>query len=80
MELGRWFKTWVDQNHDGSDYNDSEEVEGWLGVELKVDTLTVVYEPATETGQPGPRQTEYYRVTRIAEPPSSHAQEIHTTS
>lgn len=65
--LGEWFKTWVEQNGDGSDYNDG--VEGWLGVTRKADILTVTYE--TEPGPDHRKEVEYYRVARIAEPPTS---------
>jgi hypothetical protein len=63
-ELGKWFKVWVEENGDGSDFNDG--VNGWLNVTRNVDTLTVTF----ETGFGAP-ETEYYRVTRIAEPPTS---------
>lgn len=46
----------------GSDYNDADEVEGWLGWTVKGDVLTVEYRPCTDDGRAGPAQTASWRL------------------
>lgn len=43
-DLGRWMVTFVDQHGDDNDYNDSDDVMGWLSASLYGDVLTVTYE------------------------------------
>lgn len=63
MELGRWFKAWVEQH--GNDLTYNQEVKGFLYVERDVDTLTVDYQKFDSNNKCTVHETEYYRVTRI---------------
>lgn len=55
-----WLEVFVEQNGDSNDYNDSEDVLGWLTVTLHNGVLTVKYE--SDTGAPG--VFEHYRLVR----------------
>ena len=66
-ELGRWLKVLVDQYCDGSDFNDSDEVQGRLGATLAGDMLTVNYDPdkGSPTGPLAPAAVERYRLVPV---------------
>lgn len=55
-----WLEIFVEQNGDSNDYNDSEDVEGWLTVTLRGDVLEVKYQ--SDAGSP--EVIEHYRVVR----------------
>lgn len=60
-----WLETWVEQSDD-SDFNDSDEVQGWLSATLIPDPsggfmLTVTFQPDSNNDE----AVEKYRVTRI---------------
>jgi hypothetical protein len=65
--MAKWLETFIDQTGNGSDFNDSYEVLGWLGATLQDDTpgnyvLTVTHE--TDGGlDKNVKTVEHYRVT-----------------
>lgn len=49
----------------GSDFNDGD-LMGWFAWTVQDGVLTVTYEPATEDGDPGPKQTGSWRLVHLS--------------
>jgi hypothetical protein len=63
--MGKWLKTFIDQNDGSSDFNDSDKVVGWLSACLDSDVLTVTYKPSDDSEFRA--ATEWYRVSPLSE-------------
>jgi len=63
--MGKWLKTFIGQNDGSSDFNDSDEVMGWLSARLDSDVLTVTYKPSDDSELRA--ATERYRVSPLGD-------------
>lgn len=57
----KWLPVFFEQYGDNNDYNDSDEVLGWLGARLDGDVLTILY----EDGYDNSKTEERYRVVPL---------------
>lgn len=67
---GKWVKTYIDHN-DGADFDDNDEVMGWLTAVLVNDVLAVTYHPDTADGgvyEKHPAAVERYRLVPLNVP------------
>jgi hypothetical protein len=58
--IGKWLTILIEQAND-PDYNDGDEVLGWLSADLVGDVITVEY----ESGEDNTKTFEKYRVIRL---------------